>query len=233
MQTCREMGISTVAVYSTVDTESIHVRYADEAVCIGPALSKESYLNIPRLIAAAEVTNADAIHPGYGFLAENAEFADVCASAGIKFIGPTADMINRMGDKNTAKATMIAAGVPVVPGSPGLVTDLKAAIETANKTGYPVIIKPTAGGGGKGMRVVHEESQIEKALNTARSEAEQAFGNSGVYIEKFLETRAMLKFRLCLTSTATPSISASATARCSAATRNSLKRPPLQPSMMI
>ncbi len=118
MQTCREMGISTVAVYSTVDAESIHVRYADEAVCIGPALSRESYLNIPRLIAAAEVTNADAIHPGYGFLAENAEFADVCASANIKFIGPTAEMINRMGDKNTAKSTMIAAGVPVVPGSP-------------------------------------------------------------------------------------------------------------------
>jgi len=187
MQTCREMGISTVAVYSTVDAESIHVRYADEAVCIGPALSRESYLNIPRLIAAAEVTNADAIHPGYGFLAENAEFADVCASANIKFIGPTAEMINRMGDKNTAKSTMIAAGVPVVPGSPGLVTDLKEAVETAKKTGYPVIIKPTAGGGGKGMRVVHEESQIEKALNTARSEAEQAFGNSGVYIEKFLE----------------------------------------------
>ncbi|MDT9546497.1 MAG: acetyl-CoA carboxylase biotin carboxylase subunit [Chlorobium phaeovibrioides] len=187
MQTCREMGISTVAVYSTVDAESIHVRYADEAVCIGPALSRESYLNIPRLIAAAEVTNADAIHPGYGFLAENAEFADVCASANIKFIGPTAEMINRMGDKNTAKSTMIAAGVPVVPGSPGLVTDLNEAIEIAKKTGYPVIIKPTAGGGGKGMRVVHEESQIEKALNTARSEAEQAFGNSGVYIEKFLE----------------------------------------------
>ena len=187
MQTCREMGISTVAVYSTVDAESIHVKYADEAVCIGPALSRESYLNIPRIIAAAEVTNADAIHPGYGFLAENADFAEVCDSANIKFIGPTAKMINQMGDKNTAKSTMIAAGVPVVPGSPGLVTDLKQAIETAKKTGYPIIIKPTAGGGGKGMRVVTEESQIEKALNTARSEAEQAFGNSGVYIEKFLE----------------------------------------------
>jgi acetyl-CoA carboxylase biotin carboxylase subunit len=187
MQTCREMGISTVAVYSKVDADSIHVKYADEAVCIGPALSRESYLNIPRLMAAAEVTNADAIHPGYGFLAENADFSDVCASAGIKFIGPSARMINQMGDKNTAKSTMIAANVPVVPGSPGLVTDLKEAIEVANKTGYPVIIKPTAGGGGKGMRVVHEESQLEKALNTARSEAEQAFGNSGVYIEKFLE----------------------------------------------
>ncbi|NTW63488.1 MAG: acetyl-CoA carboxylase biotin carboxylase subunit [Chlorobiaceae bacterium] len=187
MQTCREMGISTVAVYSTADAESIHVKYADEAVCIGPALSRESYLNIPRIIAAAEVTNADAIHPGYGFLAENADFAEVCSSVNIKFIGPTAKMINQMGDKNTAKATMIAAGVPVVPGSQGLVTDLAEAIKTAEKTGYPVIIKPTAGGGGKGMRVVHEESQLDKALNTARSEAEQAFGNSGVYIEKFLE----------------------------------------------
>jgi len=187
MQTCREMGISTVAVYSTVDADSIHVKYADEAVCIGPALSRESYLNIPRIIAAAEVTNADAIHPGYGFLAENADFAEVCDSANIKFIGPTAKMINSMGDKNTAKATMIAAGVPVVPGSPGLVTDLKQALETAKKTGYPIIIKPTAGGGGKGMRVVTEDSQLEKALNTARSEAEQAFGNSGVYIEKYLE----------------------------------------------
>jgi len=142
MQTCREMGISTVAVYSTVDAESIHVRYADEAVCIGPALSRESYLNIPRLIAAAEVTNADAIHPGYGFLAENAEFADVCASANIKFIGPTAEMINRMGDKNTAKSTMIAAGVPVVPGSPGLVTDLNEAIEIAKKTATPSLSNP-------------------------------------------------------------------------------------------
>jgi len=187
MQTCREMGISTVAVYSTADAESIHVKYADEAVCIGPALSRESYLNIPRIIAAAEVTNADAIHPGYGFLAENADFAEVCSSVNIKFIGPTAKMINQMGDKNTAKATMIAAGVPVVPGSQGLVSNLAEAVKTAQNTGYPVIIKPTAGGGGKGMRVVHEENQLEKALNTARSEAEQAFGNSGVYIEKFLE----------------------------------------------
>lgn len=187
MQTCREMGISTVAVYSTADAESIHVKYADEAVCIGPPLSRESYLNIPRIIAAAEVTNADAIHPGYGFLAENADFSEVCDSAGIKFIGPTARMINLMGDKNTAKSTMISAGVPVVPGSPGLVETAAQALETADKIGYPIIIKPTAGGGGKGMRVVSERDQLEKALMTARSEAEQAFGNSGVYIEKFLE----------------------------------------------
>ncbi len=187
MQTCREMGIGTVAVYSTVDAESMHVKYADEAVCIGPALSRESYLNIPRIIAAAEVTNADAIHPGYGFLAENADFAEVCDSVNIKFIGPTAKMINSMGDKNTAKATVIAAGVPVVPGSPGLVTDVKEALEVARKTGYPIIIKPTAGGGGKGMRLVTEEKELEKSLIAARNEAEQAFGNSGVYIEKFVQ----------------------------------------------
>ncbi|NTU96200.1 MAG: acetyl-CoA carboxylase biotin carboxylase subunit [Chlorobiaceae bacterium] len=196
MQTCREMGIGTVAVYSTVDAESMHVKYADEAVCIGPALSRESYLNIPRIIAAAEVTNADAIHPGYGFLAENADFAEVCDSVNIKFIGPTARMINQMGDKNTAKATMIAAGVPVVPGSPGLVTDFREALETARITGYPIIIKPTAGGGGKGMRLVTEEKELEKALVAARSEAEQAFGNSGVYIEKFVENPRHVEFQI-------------------------------------
>ncbi|MCF8383317.1 MAG: acetyl-CoA carboxylase biotin carboxylase subunit [Chlorobium sp.] len=187
MQTCRELGISTVAVYSTADAQSIHVKYADEAICIGPPPSKESYLNISRIIAAAQLTSADAIHPGYGFLAENEDFAEVCSSLNIKFIGPTARMINQMGDKNTAKATMIAAGVPVVPGSQGLVSDLPGALVAAKSTGYPIIIKPTAGGGGKGMRVVNEESQLEKALMTARSEAEQAFGNSGVYIEKYLE----------------------------------------------
>ncbi len=187
MQTCRELGISTVAVYSTADAQSIHVKYADEAICIGPPPSRESYLNISRIIAAAQLTNADAIHPGYGFLAENEDFAEVCSSLNIKFIGPTARMINQMGDKNTAKATMIAAGVPVVPGSQGLVSDLPGALVAAKSTGYPIIIKPTAGGGGKGMRVVNEESQLEKALLTARSEAEQAFGNSGVYIEKYLE----------------------------------------------
>jgi acetyl-CoA carboxylase biotin carboxylase subunit len=190
------MGICTVAVYSTADVDSLHVRYADEAVCIGPPLSRESYLNIPRIIAAAEVTNADAIHPGYGFLAENADFSEVCFSSNIKFIGPSADMINKMGDKNTAKSTMIAAGVPVVPGSEGLVEDVTHAIETARKIGYPVIIKPTAGGGGKGMRVVHEESQLEKNLKTAQSEAGMAFGNSGVYIEKFLENPRHIEIQI-------------------------------------
>ena len=196
MHTCREMGICTVAVYSTADVDSLHVRYADEAVCIGPPLSRESYLNIPRIIAAAEVTNADAIHPGYGFLAENADFSEVCAASNIKFIGPSAEMINKMGDKNTAKSTMIAAGVPVVPGSEGLVEDVAHAIETARKIGYPIIIKPTAGGGGKGMRVVHEESQLEKNLKTAQSEAGMSFGNSGVYIEKFLENPRHIEIQI-------------------------------------
>jgi acetyl-CoA carboxylase, biotin carboxylase subunit len=196
MHTCREMGISTVAVYSTVDVDSLHVKYADEAVCIGPPLSRESYLNIPRIIAAAEVTNADAIHPGYGFLAENADFSEVCNSSNIKFIGPSAEMINKMGDKNTAKETMIAAGVPVVPGSTGLVEDVAHALETAKKIGYPIIIKPTAGGGGKGMRVVYEESLLEKNLKTAQSEAGMAFGNSGVYIEKFLENPRHIEIQI-------------------------------------
>lgn len=188
MQTCRELGINTVGVYSTADRDSLHVRYADEAVCIGPPLGKDSYLNIPRIIAAAEITNADAIHPGYGFLAENADFAEVCSSSGIKFIGPQAEMIRKMGDKNTARETVIAAGVPVVPGSEGLISDVKDAQVTAEKIGFPIIIKPTAGGGGKGMRVVNEAGQLEKALATAQNEAQQAFGNSGVYFEKFIET---------------------------------------------
>ena len=187
MQTCRELGISTVGVYSTADRDSLHVRYADEAVCIGAPLGKDSYLNIPRIIAAAEITNADAIHPGYGFLAENADFAEVCSSSGIKFIGPQAEMIRKMGDKNTARATVVTADVPVVPGSKGLISDVKEAEQTAKEIGYPVIIKPTAGGGGKGMRVVTEARELAKALATAQNEAQQAFGNSGVYIEKFIE----------------------------------------------
>ena len=187
MQTCRELGISTVGVYSTADRDSLHVRYADEAVCIGAPLGKDSYLNIPRIIAAAEITNADAIHPGYGFLAENADFAEVCSSSGIKFIGPQAEMIRKMGDKNTARETVVTADVPVVPGSKGLISDVKEAEQTAKEIGYPVIIKPTAGGGGKGMRVVTEARELAKALATAQNEAQQAFGNSGVYIEKFIE----------------------------------------------
>lgn len=187
MQTCRELGISTVGVYSTADRDSLHVRYADEAVCIGPPLGKDSYLNIPRILAAAEITNADAIHPGYGFLAENADFAEVCSSSDIKFIGPQADMIRKMGDKNTARETVVAANVPVVPGSDGLVSTVQEATDIAESIGYPIIIKPTAGGGGKGMRVVSESSQLELSLATAQNEAQQAFGNSGVYIEKFIE----------------------------------------------
>ncbi len=187
MQSCRELGISTVAVYSTADRNSLHVKYADEAVCVGAPLGKESYLNISRILAAAEITNADAIHPGYGFLAENADFAEVCNSSGIKFIGPDDVMIRKMGDKNTARETVIAAGVSVVPGSAGLVDDVEKACQSADRIGYPVIIKPTAGGGGKGMRIVSEAGEMKMALATAKNEAQQAFGNSGVYIEKFIE----------------------------------------------
>jgi len=186
IRTCKEMGIKTVAVYSTADAESLHVRFADEAVCIGPASSAESYLSIPRIMAAVEITNADAIHPGYGFLAENADFAEVCKEYGIKFIGPTPEMIRKMGDKITAKETMIKAGVPVVPGSEGLIKDLKSGITTAKKIGFPVIIKATAGGGGKGMRIVEEEEDFETQWDMARNEAKASFGNDGVYIEKFI-----------------------------------------------
>ena len=187
IRTCREMGIQTVAVYSTADADSLHIKYADEAVCIGAPMSKESYLNIPRIIAAAEITNADAIHPGYGFLSENAEFSEICASSGIKFIGPSPDMIRAMGDKKTAKDTVKRVNVPTVPGRVGLVEDLNEAKEVARRVVYPIIIKATAGGGGKGMRVVQREEDLEKAFQTARNEAEKAFGNPGVYIEKFVE----------------------------------------------
>jgi len=187
LRTCREMGIRTVAVYSTADKDSLHVRFADEAVCIGKPQSSDSYLNIQHIMAAAEITNADAIHPGYGFLAENANFAEICAQYNIKFIGPTPDMIRAMGDKITAKETMIRAGVPVVPGSPGLLESIAAAKIIANEMGYPVIIKATAGGGGKGMRVVWHESEIEHAFNTAKMEAAASFKNDGLYMEKFVE----------------------------------------------
>jgi acetyl-CoA carboxylase biotin carboxylase subunit len=196
IRTCREMGIKTVAVYSTADRESLHVRFADEAVCIGPPASAESYLSIPRIMAAVEITNADAIHPGYGFLAENAEFAQVCKEYGIKFIGPTADQIRKMGDKITAKETMIKAGVPVIPGSEGLLKDVKNGAKLAKEIGYPVIIKATAGGGGKGMRVVWEEKDLETAYSLARSEAKAAFGNDGVYMEKFLEEPRHIEFQI-------------------------------------
>ncbi len=188
IRTCREMGIKTVAVYSTADKDSLHVRFADEAVCIGKPASTDSYLNIPHIMAAAEITNADGIHPGYGFLAENAKFSQICADHGIKFIGPTPDMISKMGDKITAKETMIKAGVPVVPGSGGLLESVDQAKDLAkNNVGYPVILKATAGGGGKGMRVVWEESEMEKAFNTAKAEAAASFKNDGIYMEKFVE----------------------------------------------
>ncbi|MBL7962716.1 MAG: acetyl-CoA carboxylase biotin carboxylase subunit [Flavobacteriales bacterium] len=186
IRTCREMGIRTVAVYSTADRESLHVRFADEAVCIGPPPSKESYLNIPRIIAAAEITNADAIHPGYGFLSENAKFSRICQEHGIKFIGATPEQIEAMGDKATAKATMIKAGVPVVPGTEGLVTDLGVAKKEAKKIGYPVILKATAGGGGKGMRLVWKEEEFDEAFEKASQEAGAAFGNPGMYMEKYI-----------------------------------------------
>ncbi|MDA3614013.1 acetyl-CoA carboxylase biotin carboxylase subunit [Polluticaenibacter yanchengensis] len=187
IRTCREMGIRTVAVYSTADKDSLHVKFADEAVCIGKPQSSDSYLNIPRIIAAAEITNADAIHPGYGFLAENANFAEICQQNGIKFIGPTPEQIRKMGDKMTAKETMIAAGVPVIPGSKALLESLEQTIEMANDMGYPIILKATAGGGGKGMRVVWAEEEIEKAYNTAKAEALASFKNDGIYMEKFVE----------------------------------------------
>ncbi len=187
IRTCREMGIKTVAVYSTADKDSLHVKFADEAVCIGKPASMDSYLNIPHIMAAAEITNADAVHPGYGFLAENAKFSQICADHGIKFIGPTPEMINKMGDKITAKETMIKAGVPVVPGGEGLLESIEETKELAKVVGYPVILKATAGGGGKGMRVVWNESEIEKAYTTAKQEAAASFKNDGIYMEKFVE----------------------------------------------
>ncbi|HJY64009.1 MAG TPA: biotin carboxylase N-terminal domain-containing protein, partial [Ignavibacteria bacterium] len=186
IRTCRDLGIKTVAVYSDADRDSLHVRFADEAVCIGPPPSRESYLNIARIISAAEITNADAIHPGYGFLAENAEFSEICADSDIKFIGPSPDMIRAMGDKAYAKETMKKAGVPVVPGSEGIIKTAEEAKEVAASFGYPVLIKATAGGGGKGMRVVSSEEELVSSFNMATNEALSAFGNGDVYIEKFV-----------------------------------------------
>ncbi|MCB0396551.1 MAG: acetyl-CoA carboxylase biotin carboxylase subunit [Flavobacteriales bacterium] len=187
IRTCREMGIQTVAVYSKVDSDSLHVRFADEAVCIGPAASNQSYLDIPRIIAAAEITNSDAIHPGYGFLSENSKFARICGEHNIKFLGPTPEMIDKMGDKATAKATMKKAGVPTIPGSEGLVDTLEDAKKICKGIGYPVIIKATAGGGGKGMRVIKKAEELDNLWDQAKKEAAAAFGNDGMYIEKFIE----------------------------------------------
>jgi len=187
IRVCKQFGIKTVAVYSTADRDSLHVRFADEAVCIGPPAGKESYLKIPRIMAAAEVTGADAIHPGYGFLAENASFAEICTTSGMKFIGPSSEMIARMGDKALAKETMKKAGVPVVPGSEGVVKSAGEVLEIARAIGFPVILKAVAGGGGRGMRVIREADEAETAFATASHEAEQAFSNADVYIEKYIE----------------------------------------------
>lgn len=187
IRACKELKIKTVAVYSTADKDSLHVKFADEAVCIGPPQSSQSYLSIPNIIAAAEITNADAIHPGYGFLSENAEFSRICAEYGIKFIGPTAEMINSMGDKSTAKSFMKKAGVPVVPGSDGLLKSLEEGKKIAAKIKYPIILKATAGGGGRGMRIVNNESEFEKAWKDAKQESGAAFGNDELYLEKFVE----------------------------------------------
>ena len=187
IRTCKEMGIQTVAVYSTADAESLHVKFADEAVCIGPPLSTESYLNVANIISAAEITNADAIHPGYGFLSENARFSKICEEHGIKFIGASAEMIDRMGDKANAKATMKAAGVPCVPGSDGVIETFTDCKKVAKKTGYPVMLKASAGGGGKGMRAVWKEQDLKDAWDSARQESKAAFGNDDMYMEKLIE----------------------------------------------
>jgi acetyl-CoA carboxylase biotin carboxylase subunit len=187
IRTCREMGIKTVAVYSTADAESLHVRFADEAVCIGPPQSSESYLKMSNIISAAEITNADAIHPGYGFLSENAKFSNLCVEHNIKFIGATGEMINQMGDKANAKSTMKAAGVPCVPGSEGVIVDFKDCIKVALETGYPVMLKASAGGGGKGMRAVWKPEDLKDAWDSARQESKAAFGNDDMYMEKLIE----------------------------------------------
>jgi acetyl-CoA carboxylase biotin carboxylase subunit len=196
IRACRELNIQTVAVYSEADRESLHVRFADDDVCIGPAPARESYLKIPRLIAAAEITGADAIHPGYGFLAENAEFAETCAASNITFIGPTAAQIRLMGDKATARKTMADVGVPIVPGTPGPVEDVDEALGFAREIGFPVIIKAAAGGGGKGMRVANDADDFARAFQLARSEALSAFGSGDVYVEKYLARPRHIEFQI-------------------------------------
>jgi acetyl-CoA carboxylase, biotin carboxylase subunit len=196
IRSCKELGIKTVAVYSEADRESLHVTFADEAVCIGPAPSKESYLKIPQIISAAQITGADAIHPGYGFLSENADFSEICAESGIKFIGPSPDMIKAMGDKAFAKESMRNHGVPVIPGSDGIIEDTKEGMRVAQEVGYPVIIKASAGGGGKGMRIVWEEKDFEKAFQTARNEAGASFNNPEVYLEKYLENPRHIEIQI-------------------------------------
>src|ERR671918_1267302 len=196
IRACRELGVRTVAVYSEADRESLHVRFADDDVCIGPPPARDSYLKIPRIIAAAEITGADAIHPGYGFLAENAEFAETCAASNITFIGPTAAQIRVMGDKAAARRSMMDVGVPVVPGTPGPVEDVDEALEFARTIGFPVIIKAAAGGGGKGMRVAKDADEFERSFSLARSEALSAFGNGDVYVEKYLTRPRHIEFQI-------------------------------------
>jgi len=196
IRACKELDIATVAVYSEADADSLHVRFADEVVCIGPGPSNQSYLQVPRIISAAEVTNSEAIHPGYGFLAENANFAEICASCNLKFIGPTPAMINSIGNKSFAKETMAQAGVPVIPGSDGVLKDAEVAKQTAARIGYPVIIKASAGGGGRGMRIVRDEAAIENAFDQARTEAEAGFGNADVYMEKYLDRPRHIEVQL-------------------------------------
>ena len=187
IRACHELGIKTVAVYSTADELSLHVKFSDEAVCIGPPPSNESYLNIPRIIAAAEITHADAIHPGYGFLAENAEFSNICEENGFSFIGPTANIINSMGNKSEARSTMKNSGVPVIPGSDGVLKDVLEAAKFAEKVGYPVMVKASAGGGGRGMRFVKSQKELESAFSSAQAESKSAFNNDDLYLEKFVE----------------------------------------------
>ena len=201
IRTCKEMGIKTVAVYSTADAESLHVRFADEAVCVGPGPSNESYLNIPNIIAAAEITNADAIHPGYGFLSENAKFSKICGENGIKFIGASPEMIEGMGDKAAAKETMKKAGVPTIPGSDGLINDFPHCKKLAKEIGYPVMLKATAGGGGRGMRLVWKSTELEAAWDSARQESAAAFGNDGMYMEKFIEDPRHIEIQIIGDST--------------------------------
>ncbi len=196
IRTCKELGIKTVAVYSEADADSLHVRFADEAVCIGPPPSVDSYLNIPRILAAAEITNADAIHPGYGFLAENAHFAEMCEQSGFIFIGPTAEMIRKMGDKAVAKATVQRVGVPTVPGSDGIVPDVDTARKVAEEIGYPVLLKAAAGGGGKGMRIIRDASEIDEAWAAIKREAKAAFGNDDIYLEKFIENPRHIEIQI-------------------------------------
>ncbi len=201
IRTCKEMGIKTVAVYSSADSESLHIRFADEAVCIGPAVSSESYLKTSNIISAAEITNADAIHPGYGFLSENAKFSKICDEHNIKFIGASFDMINKMGDKATAKATMKAAGIPTIPGSEGVVESFEDALKIGNKIGYPIMLKATAGGGGKGMREVWNKEEFSKAWESATKEAKASFGDDGMYIEKLIEEPRHIEIQIVGDST--------------------------------